>query len=99
MSNLDNAIEAAALAVLNTNNLDRAKSEMLQALLDHGFSVYPTRASPTRRAAVKATRMTPTLARRIRRYAAHHPDKSQREIGVVFNVDGGRVSEAVRGLR
>lgn len=35
----------------------------------------------------------------IRRYKAHHPTMTQLEIGRVFNVNQGRVSEALRGFR
>lgn len=35
----------------------------------------------------------------IRRYAAHHRNMTQLEIGRVFNVNQGRVSEALRGFR
>lgn len=57
-----------------------------------------------RRTAIKVARakaqpMTPLLKQSIRAYATAHPEMSHREIGRVFNVDGGRVSEALRGFR
>jgi hypothetical protein len=57
-----------------------------------------------RRPAVKKTRAkarpaTPELRNRIRAYATAHPDLANRDIGLVFGVDGGRVSEALAGFR
>jgi hypothetical protein len=45
----------------------------------------------------KRQSLNPLLAERIRRFAAAHPEMSQDEIGRVFNVAGGRVSEALAG--
>lgn len=50
-------------------------------------------------ARVKARPVTPELRNRIRAYAAAHPDMPNRDIGRVFGVDGGRVSEALAGFR
>jgi len=57
-----------------------------------------------RRSAVKTTRAkaqksTVSLRERIRAYHKAHPEMLNREIGRVFNVDGGRVSEALAGFR
>ena len=41
--------------------------------------------------------LNPLRAARIRAYAAAHPEASQDEIGRLFNVAGGRVSEALAG--
>jgi hypothetical protein len=45
----------------------------------------------------KRTSLNPVLANQIRLFARDHPDWSQDEIGRVFNVAGGRVSEALAG--
>jgi hypothetical protein len=50
------------------------------------------------RAPISARVATPDLAEEIRAYAKAHPIASYREIGRAFNVDGGRVSEALHGL-
>lgn len=57
------------------------------------------RRKPGSRAAPKSVPMTPLLAQRIRAYKNAHPDMSHVEIGTHFNVNPGRVSEAVKGFR
>jgi hypothetical protein len=57
------------------------------------------RRPPVRKTRVKARSVTPRLQDRIRAFAKAHPDLANREIGLIFNVDGGRVSEALAGFR
>ncbi|HYW90046.1 MAG TPA: hypothetical protein VFB50_19895 [Chloroflexota bacterium] len=52
-----------------------------------------------RQAPVKAQPATPAMYDRIRAFAKEHPDMPNRDIGRVFGVDGGRVSEALAGFR
>jgi hypothetical protein len=51
------------------------------------------------RAPATSTPMTPELAEEIREFAKDNPDMSHQEIGGAFNVNHGRVSEAIRGKR
>jgi hypothetical protein len=51
------------------------------------------------RAPATSTPMTPELADEIREFADDNPGMSHQDIGVVFNVNHGRVSEAIRGKR
>lgn len=53
------------------------------------------RRSPARRAATKTRMATPTLKARILAYARRNPELSYKEIGEHFNVNIGRVSEAL----
>jgi hypothetical protein len=57
--------------------------------------MYRTHVKP--RAPISSARMTSTLARSIRIMAAHRPDMSAQEIADIFNVNSGRVSEAIAG--
>lgn len=57
------------------------------------------RRSPARRAPATSRPVTPELAAEIRAYAAAHPTASQTQIGGRFNVNPGRVSEALHGVR
>lgn len=57
------------------------------------------RRSPVRRVAPRSAPATPGLREDIRSFAKDHPDMSMAEIGAVFNVNNGRVSEALAGFR
>ena len=47
----------------------------------------------------KATRITPAIRDQVRAFVLANPDMPNRDIGRVFNIDGGRVSEILHGLR
>jgi hypothetical protein len=51
------------------------------------------------RAAATSTPMTPELAEEIREYAEANPGMPHQAIGEVFNVNHGRISEAIKGKR
>lgn len=51
------------------------------------------------RARPTARRMTAELRNAIRAHAAAHPEMGNRDIGMIFGVDGGRVAEALNGFR
>lgn len=57
------------------------------------------RRSPVRRAANTSKPMTPALAEAIRHHGKAFPTASYGEIGRLFNVNTGRVSEAIAGKR
>jgi predicted nucleic acid-binding protein len=57
------------------------------------------RRSPVRRGPDKHERLTAAQTQAIRQYAQTHPDAHQVEIGLVFNVNPGRISEALAGKR
>ncbi len=51
------------------------------------------------RAPNSSVRMSPILAKQIRDFARQNPDMTQSDMAVLFNVNPGRVSEALRGKR
>jgi hypothetical protein len=57
------------------------------------------RPSAAPRAAATSTPMTPELAQEIREYAEANPGLSHQTIAEQFNVNHGRVSEAINGKR
>ena len=57
------------------------------------------RRSPRQRAPITSAPMTDALREQIRALKAAEPDLSQVEIGRRFNLNPGRVSEALRGKR
>lgn len=58
-----------------------------------------TRRSPTRKAPPKRTRITFAIREAIRDMVQSNPDMPYRDIAAYFDVDGGRVSEIVAGMR
>lgn len=71
----------------------------------HGLSEVETlarqlsRRSPNRKAPISSQPMTDEKAAMIRTFAADNPTMTQVEIGRHFNVNQGRVSEALIGFR
>jgi len=65
-------------------------------LISKGLALM-TRAPHIRKTRVKMRRMTAELAEDIRDYERKHPDLSEHEIAHHFNVNAGRVSEALNG--
>lgn len=63
--------------------------------LDHQL----TRRAPKRKAPKSSDAMTDEKAAGIRKFAQDNPTMTQVEIGRHFNVNQGRVSEALRGFR
>lgn len=73
--------------------LEIAKESNLPEIEELVSEMY--RRSPVARAKSKSRKLTPGLARRIRRRARQDPTKHQREIAEEFDVNPGRVSEAL----
>jgi len=57
------------------------------------------RRPPVPRAPATSTQMTPELAEEIREFAEANPGLSHQAIAEKFNVNHGRVSEAIKGKR
>jgi predicted XRE-type DNA-binding protein len=51
------------------------------------------------RAPAASTKVTPELYEEIKEYAEANPTMSHQDIAVIFNVNHGRVSEAINGKR
>ena len=66
----------------------------LAALAEETKRRYHGRSAP-----ITARAVTPALAAKVRAYKAAHPDASNRTIGALFKIDGGRVSEILHGKR
>lgn len=72
---------------------DDLENEELHGLADEMF-----RNSPVRRARPSSVPLTPELAGKIRDFAKRHPKMHQRDIAQRFNVNPGRVSEAMNNI-
>jgi hypothetical protein len=51
------------------------------------------------RAPATSTTMTPELSEEVKEFAEANPGMSHQDIAIVFNVNHGRVSEAIKGKR
>lgn len=56
------------------------------------------RNSPVKRARARSAALTPKLADEIRKYAKKNPRLHQRDIAQKFNVNPGRISEALNNI-
>jgi predicted XRE-type DNA-binding protein len=64
----------------------------------HELANETYRKSPIKRASNRSTRLTPQLAEEIRQYMDQNPGLHQRDVAQRFNVNPGRVSEALNRL-
>ena len=76
-----------------------ARDLVAQAIRLEGLVEELERRRADRRAPVGSDPITPELQEEIRAFAALHPTWSQADIGAQFNVNAGRVSEALKGRR
>jgi hypothetical protein len=72
---------------------DELDVEELHDLADEMY-----RNSPVRRARPQSAHLTPELAEEIRVFARKYPKMHQRDIAQKFNVNPGRVSEAMNNI-
>lgn len=62
---------------------------------EQGCAIYRRRKHSRRKREPQSVAMTPQLAGQIRRYWRNNPGKTQSQVASVFNVNPGRVSEAL----
>ena len=88
----------------NKRSIPEVRERLRELAEEHGIPELDElanemyRKSPVRRAANKSDPLTSTLAKEIRKYARANPDLHQRTIAEKFNVNPGRVSEAMNRL-
>lgn len=93
------AVEALALSFFGhtrTCALEIAQ-EMIDKLEAQGFAVYKKKVFKHGRRPTSSVRMTKELALAIREAYRQNPNLTQHEIAEMFNVNHGRVSEALGG--
>jgi predicted XRE-type DNA-binding protein len=64
----------------------------------HDLANETYRSPPIKRAANQSAHLTPQLAEDIRHYVAQNPTLHQRDVAQRFNVNPGRISEALNRL-
>ena len=86
-------------ALLGTGVIDQDQARLLLGRLeDMGLTIYKKKIFTNGRRPNSSRTMTPELAVKIRHYFKTHPDMTQQEIANIFNVNSGRVNEAVQGV-
>lgn len=89
--------EAALQALMQAALCDMGRAMLvLTRLEDQGFTVYRKKVFTNGRRPNTSETMTPALAKAIRTYHGVYPDTTQQEIANVFNVNIGRVNEALK---
>ena len=88
-------------AITGSSFLLNAHERALKDVADtiDALALETIRRSSGKRAKSTALKLTPEMAERIRDYVADHPDMTNRAIGAIFHVDGGRVTDAMLGVR
>jgi len=87
--------------VNNKRSIPEIRARLRQIADEHGIEELHEladetyRNSPVRRAANRSAPLTAELAAEIRNYVAKHPTLHQRDVAQRFNVNPGRVSEAL----
>jgi phenylacetate-coenzyme A ligase PaaK-like adenylate-forming protein len=85
----------------NKRSIPEIRTRLRQIADEHGIEELHDladetyRNSPVKRAANRSAPLTPELAEEIRNYVAKRPSLHQRDVAQRFNVNPGRVSEAL----
>ena len=90
MANIPRAREILTEAL--EYNMDSEVRTRIEAAMQEMYRDFIGRKAPT-----SSTKVTPYLVRRIKAYAAENPSASYKHIANHFNVNQGRVSEALAG--
>jgi hypothetical protein len=70
---------------------------MLDKLESAGLTIYKKKVFTNGRRPNSSQTMTPELAKKIRAFFRANPTASQQQIANIFNVNSGRVNEALQG--
>ncbi len=86
----------AIFALMEAGGFDFTTATQIVAKLEaQGLTIYKKKVYKNGRRPTTSQSLTPTLARAIRDYWDMNPEATQQEVANVFNVNIGRVSEAL----
>lgn len=95
----EDRVTTAIHALMRAAGLDLAAATKAFARLEReGLTIYKKKVHKNERRPTASRSMTPKLATAIRAYFAAYPDATQQAIANLFNVNIGRVNEALDGL-
>lgn len=88
----------AVLALMQAGGIDFNEAKRIIGNLEaEGLTIYRKKTSKNGRRPAVAQPMTPKIAEAIRSYFVAYPRATQQEIANMFNVNIGRVNEALKG--
>jgi hypothetical protein len=86
----------AVFALMEAGSFDfKQASKIIDKLEDKGMTIYKKKVFKNGRRPATSQPLTPQLAKKIRRYYATDSDATQQDIANMFNVNIGRVNEAL----
>lgn len=86
----------AIFALMEAGGFDFTTATQIVAKLEaQGLTIYKKKVYKNERRPTTSQPMTPMVARAIRAYWDMNPEATQQEVANVFNVNIGRVSEAL----
>jgi len=88
----------ALKALMNAGMPEDHARTLLASLEKRGYTVYRKKQRKNARRPNVSEPMTPELAAEIRAFFAANPNFTQQEIAHIFNVNSGRVNEALDEL-
>lgn len=88
----------AFFALMQAGGVDFNEAKRIIANLEaEGLTIYKKKTFKNGRRPAVAQKMTPKIAEAIRAYYVAYPSATQQEIANTFNVNIGRVNEALEG--
>lgn len=88
----------AVFALMQAGGMDFNEAKRIIANLEEeGMTIYRKKVHKNPRRPAAAQPMTPKIAKAIRAYFEAYPKTTQQEIAARFNVNIGRVNEALEG--
>lgn len=88
----------AVFALMQAGGVDFVEAKRIIGNLEaEGLTIYKKKAFKNGRRPAAAQPMTPKIAEAIRAYYVAYPKATQQEIASTFNVNIGRVNEALEG--
>lgn len=92
---MSNIPEGRLQLLLLANRVPSPYGNEIRAIVDK----YLIRSSPVRRAKVKSKKVTPAIAKAVRKLSYANPYMHEADIAAIFKINPGRVSEILTGKK
>lgn len=89
----------AVFALMEAGHLDFTTAKKIISKLEaNGMTIYKKKVFKNGKRPISSKPFTPELAAKIRDYFRENPNMTQQEIAHVFQMNSGRVNEALAGM-